>query len=148
MSTATAKRAGRSNGANKSKVANTEVLRWQFVETVGFPDDDASVLLLVDNFPESEVVPGYRDGGQWRDFHHDTVRNVEAWAAWPVGPVAATVAGAPVEAAGKMSHDEEKHRWACYRDDRWPGVTLEDENDLFNEWLESGCPEWKGGGHD
>ena len=148
MSTATTKR-GKSNGANRSKVANTEVLRWQFVETVGFPDDDASVLLLVDNFPESEVVPGYRDGGQWRDFHHDTVRNVEAWAAWPAGPVAA-VEAEPKAMSALQANDWHLHRWKCYRDERWPAsiCTLEDENDLFNEWVESGCPEWKGGRHD
>lgn len=193
MSTATTKRAGKSNGANGTKTL-FEILRWQFVASVGFPDDDSSVLLLVDG-EVPEVLTGYRDAGQWRDFYHDYVTGVTAWATWPVGPLSEGVpsdvkherylvlkvgdilrAGdecsgipqqwvpVPSEFFGrplpdglydfcrrrKISQDEQLHRWKCYRDDRWPAATLDldDEHSLYLEWVESGCPEWKGGGHD
>lgn len=45
-----------------------------------------------------------------------------------------------------MSLDEQRHRWRRYKDGRWPGLTLDDENDHFREWLDADCPEWKGGG--
>jgi hypothetical protein len=54
-----------------------------------------------------------------------------------------------LNAEKRMDKHEQIHRWKCYRDERYPWHQdvgpLEDEDGLFHDWVEAGCPEWEGG---